>query len=167
MRQEAPAEKPKLAPQPERKRKTESADARELRDAAPPPELQKAPEPAPHRPHPPPRLRRLHRLQHRMRFGVHRNRPGLRQCLHRRPPRPLGALRQRTPSFGGRMRAAARIASASATQSPEQWLQGIADLRRQARHDEADKALAEFRKRYPDYRISKEMRKAIERNGAR
>ena len=34
-------------------------------------------------------------------------------------------------------------------QPPEQWLQGIADLRRQGRHEEADKALAEFRKRYP------------------
>src|SRR3990170_836815 len=47
----APAEKPKAeepqsAPQPERRRKAESADSRQLRDAAPPPELQKAPEPA-------------------------------------------------------------------------------------------------------------------------
>ena len=37
--------------------------------------------------------------------------------------------------------------------SPEQWLQGIADLKRQGRHDEAEKSLAEFRKRYPGYRI--------------
>ena len=37
--------------------------------------------------------------------------------------------------------------------SPEQWLQGIDDLKRQGRHDEAEKQLAEFRKRYPDYRI--------------
>jgi outer membrane biosynthesis protein TonB len=40
-----------------------------------------------------------------------------------------------------------------AYRSPEQWLQGIDDLKRQGRHDEAEKQLAEFRKRYPDYRI--------------
>ena len=44
-------------------------------------------------------------------------------------------------------------AAAFAQQSPEQWLQGIADLRRQGRHEEADKSLAEFRKRYPDHKI--------------
>ena len=37
--------------------------------------------------------------------------------------------------------------------SPEQWLQGIDDLKRQGRHEEAEKQLAEFRKRYPNYRI--------------
>ena len=42
---------------------------------------------------------------------------------------------------------------ALAYRSPEQWLQGIDDLKRQGRHDEAEKQLAEFRKRYPDYRI--------------
>ena len=49
--------------------------------------------------------------------------------------------------------AADRLASAAAVASPEQWLQGIADLRRQGRHEEAERQLAEFRKRYPDYRI--------------
>ena len=53
--------------------------------------------------------------------------------------------------------------SAFALQSPEQWLQGIADLRRQGRHEEADKSLAEFRKRYPDYRISKEVLEQLEK----
>jgi hypothetical protein len=37
--------------------------------------------------------------------------------------------------------------------SPEQWLLAIDDLKRQGRHEEAEKQLAEFRKRYPDYRI--------------
>jgi len=37
--------------------------------------------------------------------------------------------------------------------SPEQWLQGIDDLKRQGRHEDAERELAEFRKRYPDYRI--------------
>ena len=47
--------------------------------------------------------------------------------------------------------------------SPEQWLQGIADLRRQGRHEEADKALAEFRRAYPDYRISEAMLEKVEK----
>jgi hypothetical protein len=47
--------------------------------------------------------------------------------------------------------------------SPEQALQGIADLRRQGRHDEADKALVEFRKRFPDYKIPPEMLEKVER----
>lgn len=41
-------------------------------------------------------------------------------------------------------------------ESPERWLERIAQLRKQGRHEEADKALAEFRQRYPDYRIPEE-----------
>ena len=48
-------------------------------------------------------------------------------------------------------------------ESPEAALERIAELRRQGRHDEADKALAEFRRRYPDYRIAEEMLKKVER----
>jgi len=59
------------------------------------------------------------------------------------------------------------VLSRLAQQSPEQWLQGIADLRRQGRHDEADKELAEFRKRYPDYRIAPAMLEKVERSRAR
>jgi hypothetical protein len=47
--------------------------------------------------------------------------------------------------------------------SPEAALERVAELRRQGRHDEADKALAEFRRRYPDYRIAEEMLKKVER----
>src|ERR1041385_1051015 len=46
---------------------------------------------------------------------------------------------------------------------PERELKHIAELRRLGRDDEADKALAEFRKRYPDYRIGEEMRAKVER----
>jgi len=46
---------------------------------------------------------------------------------------------------------------------PDQELERIADLRRQGRHDEADKALAEFRKRYPDFRIPEATRERVER----
>ena len=42
-------------------------------------------------------------------------------------------------------------------------LERIAELRAQGRHDEADKALAEFRKRNPDYMIPEAMRARVER----
>jgi hypothetical protein len=141
----ATAEKPKLeqprsVPQPERRRKTESADSRELRDAAPPPQLQKTtPEPTPALPPAPPPVA----AQDAMR--------GARESA-------AGTLASRADE--GRR---GTPLSAFALQSPEQWLQGIADLRRQGRHEEADKSLAEFRKRYPDYRISKEVLEQLEK----
>ena len=55
------------------------------------------------------------------------------------------------------------VASEASTLSPDQLLERIAELRRQGRHDEADKALAEFRQRYPDYRIPEEILKKVER----
>ncbi|SRR6266480_4001019 len=55
------------------------------------------------------------------------------------------------------------LGQAAKAQSPEAALERIAELRRQGKHDEADKALAEFRRRYPDYRIAAEMLKKIER----
>jgi hypothetical protein len=62
--------------------------------------------------------------------------------------------------------AAARIMSAEKTvqgETPEQELERIAKLRAEGRHDEADKALAEFRKRLPDYRIPDALLLRIER----
>jgi TolA-binding protein len=47
--------------------------------------------------------------------------------------------------------------------TPERWLEQIAQLRAQGKHEEADKALAEFRKHYPDYRFTDEMKAKIER----
>ncbi|MEW5864537.1 MAG: hypothetical protein AB1773_13245 [Pseudomonadota bacterium] len=46
-----------------------------------------------------------------------------------------------------------------ADEPPEKWLERIAELRRAGRHEEADKALAEFRKRYPDYRVPESLLK--------
>jgi hypothetical protein len=43
--------------------------------------------------------------------------------------------------------------SAMIAETPEQSLERIAQLRREGRHEEADRALAGFRKRYPDFRI--------------
>jgi hypothetical protein len=59
--------------------------------------------------------------------------------------------------------ASSSVLGAAVALSPERMLEGIAELRKQGRHDEADKALAEFRKLYPDYRISEEMLKKVER----
>lgn len=50
-----------------------------------------------------------------------------------------------------------------AAETPERWLERIAELRRQGRQDEADKALAEFRKRYADYKIPASMLERVER----
>jgi len=47
--------------------------------------------------------------------------------------------------------------------NPERWLEQIAELRKEGKHDDADKLLAEFRKTYPDYRISDEMRAKVEK----
>ena len=43
-----------------------------------------------------------------------------------------------------------------AEQPPEKWLEGIAELRAQGRHEEADESLKRFRERYPDYQIPEE-----------
>lgn len=48
-------------------------------------------------------------------------------------------------------------------ETPEKALERIAELRKAGKDDEADRALAEFRKRYPDFRISDEMKAKIER----
>jgi hypothetical protein len=47
--------------------------------------------------------------------------------------------------------------------SPEQWLLAIDDLKRQGKHEEAEKQLAEFRKRYPDYLIPEAIAEKFER----
>ena len=47
--------------------------------------------------------------------------------------------------------------------TPDAWLERIAELRKQGKDQEADKALAEFRKRYPDYRLTDEMKAKVEK----
>ncbi len=58
---------------------------------------------------------------------------------------------------------AAPAAKAALADTPERELERIAGLRHLGMHDEADKALAEFRKRYPDYVIAEAMRARVER----
>jgi hypothetical protein len=73
----------------------------------------------------------------------------------------------RAPAAGpAQAQALARGAAAQGNlqaDTPQRELERIAELRRQGRHDEADKALAEFRKRYPAFRIPEEMRARVER----
>jgi hypothetical protein len=56
-----------------------------------------------------------------------------------------------------------RIMGLAKVQSPEAELERIAELRRQGRHEEADKELAEFRKRHPDYAIPPAMLEKVEK----
>jgi hypothetical protein len=179
-REQAPPEAQKPAPpeakrpaqqqqqQPERRRKAE-ADSRQLRDqpaaAAPPPELQKAPEPSA-----PPAAPAQDAAGSRGSAGALLGRietqtsaPGPAAAPQAAPSPPSSSERakaiiaskprpdgERRFQEGGR---SATVLSASAVRSPEQWLQGIADLRRQSRHEEADREIAEFRKSYPSYKI--------------
>lgn len=57
-----------------------------------------------------------------------------------------------------RMRAELAAKPSSPAATPEAWLARIAELRRQNRMREAQESLAEFRKRYPDYRIPQALR---------
>jgi hypothetical protein len=58
--------------------------------------------------------------------------------------------------------AAPAAAPAAAPENPERWLERIAELRSRGRHAEADRELANFRKAYPDYRLSEVMRERVE-----
>ncbi len=42
---------------------------------------------------------------------------------------------------------------AEAKSPPERWLERIVQLRKEGRHEEADKQLAEFRRSYPEYKV--------------
>jgi hypothetical protein len=57
--------------------------------------------------------------------------------------------------------AAGKISAAAAPETPEQWLERIARLREAGKAREADESLAEFRKRYPEYRMSEAMRARV------
>jgi len=79
------------------------------------------------------------------------------------PPTAPAPARREMEEQRPQANAAAGARLMSKTESPEAWLERIAGLRRQGKDEEADKALAEFRKRYPDYRLSDEMRTKVER----
>lgn len=62
-------------------------------------------------------------------------------------------------------RARAQLGSAAKradlAETPERMLERIAALRREGRHKEADDLYAEFRRRFPDYRIPEPMREQV------
>jgi len=60
-------------------------------------------------------------------------------------------------------RSAAVQLHADVAETPEQWLARIARMRDLGQHEEADKELARFRERYPDYRIPEAMAKKVEK----
>jgi len=58
----------------------------------------------------------------------------------------------RAPEAARADRALGKIAEPT-TEPPEKWLERIAELRKEGRHEEADKALEAFRKAYPGYKL--------------
>ena len=53
------------------------------------------------------------------------------------------------PAMGG----LSRYADRAQPEAPERWLERILELRKAGRHEDAEKELAEFRKRYPEYKL--------------
>jgi hypothetical protein len=72
--------------------------------------------------------------------------------MEERAREPAPAAGARAPEAARADRALGKIGE-QATEPPEKWLERIAALRKEGKHEEADKALEEFRKRYPDYKI--------------
>jgi hypothetical protein len=60
-------------------------------------------------------------------------------------------------------RSAPAAAQANLVETPDQWLARIARMRQLGQDDEAEKELARFRERYPDYRIPEAMAKKLEK----
>jgi hypothetical protein len=68
---------------------------------------------------------------------------------------PAPALRAKREAFAADNTAAreSRALAAVADPDPARELERIAKLREASRHDEADRALADFRRNHPDHRI--------------
>jgi hypothetical protein len=82
----------------------------------------------------------------------------------------LGARKREAPADAsadraepaGRASAGVAVGKLSAPpETPEQWLERIAKLRDAGKAREADESLAEFKRNYPDYRISEALRARI------
>lgn len=63
------------------------------------------------------------------------------------------AARMKREAFASKAITGLRATDAQAPDEPTRELEAIAKLRAEGRHEEADKALAEFRRKRPDYRI--------------
>jgi hypothetical protein len=80
-----------------------------------------------------------------------------------RQARPSAAPAAPARSIEEQRGASAQVLGKLAEENPERWLERIAQLRTEGRHDEADKQLAEFRKRHPGYEIPEAMRAKVEK----
>jgi hypothetical protein len=73
-----------------------------------------------------------------------------------------GSLRESGPALQGSSVAAVagnRLAVPEATErTPEKWLEDIRKLKTEGKATEAERELAEFKKRYPDYRLPEDLR---------
>ena len=73
-----------------------------------------------------------------------------------------GSLRESGSTFQGSSVAAIvgnRVAAPEATErTPEKWLEDIRKLKTEGKATEAERELAEFKKRYPDYRLPEDLR---------
>ena len=83
-----------------------------------------------------------------------------RAAMARQAPAPAAQAMRRAPESA---REEIAQLSSLAKASPDQWLLAIDDLKRQGRHDEAEKQLAEFRKRHPNYRIPEAITEKFEK----
>jgi len=102
-------------------------------------------------------------------FGQRDNRAS-QEMTRQRQERPssgvagLPAPQRQLQSDEARAKAAEPQAVAKLAQEPpEKWLERIAQLRKEGSHEEADRQLAEFRKRYPDFSIPRETLEKVER----
>jgi hypothetical protein len=145
MREERQAAQPAPAPQPERRRQATAPEApaqdqlaKQSTPSASDSVALSAPPAEPATPAPPPPL------------------AGARGELERKDE--ARAMQAPAPQAAAKPRINAVI-----VQSPEQWLQSIAELRRQGLHEAADRSLAEFRRQYPDYKIPEAMRQQVEK----
>jgi hypothetical protein len=86
-----------------------------------------------------------------------------RQEIARAPAAPVAGRRAAEPAEDrvAAVAGALRSDAAGKPETPERWLERIAKLREAGRDKEADESLAEFRRRYPDFRIPQEMRARV------
>lgn len=82
------------------------------------------------------------------------------------PAAPAPRVDEARPQLGEVARsemAQRRVMAAKAPETPEQWLERIAKLRAEGRHEDADRELADFRKRYPGFKIPPETLNRVEK----
>ena len=132
---------------------------RSLRDEAAPAPAAPAPAPAPERKD---LAAQAAPAESRLAKEADQNRAAAKTATVAAPPQAVARMKLDAPAAAPApvARAPASFASADAqapVDEPTRELEAIAKLRAEGRHEEADKALAEFRRKRPDYRIAEAM----------